>query len=83
MNCPNCGSENVNVQVVTETELVKKKRHGAIWWLLVGWWWVPVWWICFTLPALIVAMIRPKNYGTKVTHKSLCVCQNCGHHWNA
>ena len=29
MKCPKCGSENVSVQVVTETEL-KEKKHGVI-----------------------------------------------------
>lgn len=83
MTCPKCHSDNVNVQMVTETKLVKKRRHGIVWWLLVGWWWVPIWWLFFTLPALIVSMIRPKNYATEVKHHSMCVCQSCGHHWEA
>lgn len=82
MTCPKCHSENVNVQMVTETKLVRK-HHGIFWWLLIGWWWVPIWWICFTLPALIVQIFAPKRYKTKSKHKSVCVCQTCGHHWNA
>ena len=39
MKCPNCGSENVNVQLVTETQL-KDKHHGCLWWLCVSWWWI-------------------------------------------
>ena len=44
MKCPKCGSENVTVQVVNETEL-KEKKHGFLWWLCVGWYWVPLKWI--------------------------------------
>lgn len=82
MKCPKCGSENVNVQMVSETEL-KTKHHGAIWWICVGWWWIMIKWICFTVPALIVKLFRPKRYNTKTTHKSMCVCQNCGYHWES
>lgn len=38
MNCPKCGSENVNVQVVNEVEL-KNKHHSVIWWICIGWLW--------------------------------------------
>ena len=27
MTCPKCGSDNVSVQIVTETK-IKQKRHG-------------------------------------------------------
>lgn len=80
MKCPKCGSENINVQMVTDTKLVKK-HHGIIWWLLVGWWWIPVKWLCFTFPALIVKIFAPKRQQLKQEHVSMCVCQNCGHHW--
>ncbi len=80
MKCPVCGSENVTVQIVTETEL-KNKRHGIFWWLCIGWWWVPIWWLFFTIPALIVKVFAPKKQKLKQHHKSVCVCQNCGHKW--
>lgn len=84
MTCPKCHSENVNVQMVSETELKqKKKRHGFLWRALIGWWCVPVWWLFFTLPALIVKMLRPKNYVTETKHIAMCVCQDCGHSWKA
>lgn len=82
MKCPKCGSENVTVQAVTETKLVTK-HHSFIWWCLVGCWWVPVKWCFFALPALIVKLFRPSRYKTKSKHISKCVCQNCGHMWNA
>ena len=68
MKCPVCGSENVNVQIVTETEL-KNKHHGVFWWL------------CFTIPALIIKIFAPKKQKLKQHHKSIRVCQNCGHKW--
>ena len=43
MRCPKCKSDNVNVQVVDETDTrIVAKHHGIIWWILIGWWWVPI-----------------------------------------
>lgn len=81
MKCPKCGSENCSVQVVTETEL-KEKKHGLIWWLCVGWWWIPIKWLVFTLPALIIAIFKPKKYKTKTHTKKIAVCNSCGKSWN-
>lgn len=80
MKCPKCGSENVTVQAVSET-MLKEKHHGVFWWICVGWWWLPLKWIVFTLPALIVKIFAPKKYKTKTVHKSMAVCQNCGKRW--
>ena len=80
MKCPVCGSEHVHVQIVPETEL-KNKHHCIFWWLCIGWWWVPIWWLFFTIPALIVKVFAPKKQKLKQHHKSVCVCQNCGHKW--
>lgn len=30
------------------------KNHGYLWWQCVGWWWVPIEWICFRLPVLVI-----------------------------
>ena len=80
MTCPKCGSENVNVQVVTETEL-KTKHHGIVYWLCFGWLIDIFLWLFLTLPMLIIAIFKPKKYKTKTTHSSMCVCQSCGHRW--
>lgn len=82
MVCPKCGSAHVNVQAVTSSQL-KNKHHGCLYWLLIGWWWVPIWWLCFTIPALIVKIFAPKRQKLKTTHSSMCVCQNCGNTWKA
>ena len=82
MVCPKCGSSNVNVQVVTETQL-KNKHHGIFWWLCIGWWWIPIKWIFLTIPALIVKIFAPKKQKLKTKQISVCVCQNCGHSWKA
>jgi hypothetical protein len=82
MICPKCSSDNVNIQVVVESQLVTK-HHGIIWWLCIGWWWIPIKWLCFTLPALIF-----KVFGVGKRHKiknktiKKAVCQNCGNSWN-
>lgn len=82
MICPKCGSGNVNIQAVTNTQL-KKKHHGIIWWLLIGWWWLPIWWLLFTIPALIVKILAPKRQKLKVKHSTMAICQQCGHSWKA
>ena len=79
MVCPRCGSENVNVQVVTETQL-KNKGKGCLWWLIIGWWWVPIKWFCFTFFALLAAFL-PKRQKLVQKQFSMCVCQNCGNNW--
>lgn len=80
MKCPKCKSENVTVQMVSETKL-KEKKHGIFWWIFIGWWWLPVKWIFLTLPALIVKIFAPKKYKTETIHKSMAVCQDCGYSW--
>ncbi len=80
MICPRCGSTRVSCQVVSETNL-KTKHHSVLWWAFVGWWWMIIKWFCFTLPALVVKLFRPKRYVTTTTHKSTAVCQDCGHAW--
>lgn len=82
MYCPKCGSANVNVQMVTDTQL-KNKHHGCLWWLCIGCWWVPIKWLLLTVPALIFKIFVPKRQKVKTTHRTMCVCQNCGHSWNA
>lgn len=68
MNCPKCGSENVNVQVIQTGAKTSKKGNGCLWsigrfmliictcglWLLVG---------------------HHKGTGkTKITNETVCVC---------
>ena len=77
MKCPKCGSENVNIQAVS---IVKNKHNGCLWWLCVGWWWLPIKWLVFTLPALIVKIFG-KGKGVKTQIKQMAVCQSCGNSW--
>ncbi len=81
MVCPKCNSNNVNTNVINEVTL-KNQHHGIIWWLFVGWWWVPIKWIVFTLPALIVALFGHKKQKAVNKQKTVCVCQECGYRWN-
>ncbi len=82
MVCPKCGSENVNVQAISETQL-KNARHGCVWWLFFGWWWIPIKWIFLFVPALIVKIFGHKKVKLETQHKTMCVCQSCGHGWQA
>ncbi len=80
MKCPKCGSEHVNTTVVNEVKL-KDKHKGIIWWLFVGWWWVMIKWLFFTLPALIIAIFKPKKQKAINKQKTVHVCQDCGYSW--
>lgn len=77
LKCRKCGSENVNVQVVA---ILKNKHHGLLYWLFIGWWLELFMWICFTLPWIIIKILKPKKYKSKV--RSIAVCQDCGYKWN-
>ena len=76
MQCPKCGSNNVNVQAVS---IVKNKKHGCLYWLCVGWWLEPIMWLFLTLPWLIIKIFEPNKVKTKV--KGYAVCQDCGYKW--
>lgn len=78
MRCPNCGSENVRVQVINEVHM-ESHGYGCLWWLLIGWWWIPIKWIFFTIPALIFKIFGHKKQVAVNTQKVVCVCQNCGY----
>ncbi len=78
--CPRCHSTNVNVQVINQVQL-QNVHHGCAWWLFVGWWWIPVKWIFFTVPALIIKLFKPKKQRIVNHMHSTAVCQNCGHNW--
>lgn len=81
MTCPKCHSENVQIQIVNEAQLITK-HHGCIWWCCVGWWWIPIKWLILTVPALFAAIFIGKKKKIKNTQKKMYVCQNCGNSWS-
>lgn len=80
MKCPKCGSENVNVQIVTESQL-KRKHHSFLYWLLIGWWLKPILWFFLFIPMLLGKMFGYKEQKLVTNHKGIKVCQNCGYNW--
>ena len=80
MTCPNCNSENVTTQIVTETKM-KKKHHGIVYWLFFGWLIDLLLWFFLTIPRLIVAIFRPKRNKIVTKSKTMAVCQSCGNTW--
>ena len=80
IRCPSCGGTNVNVQVVTTSQMVNA-HHGCLWWCFVGWWWIPTKWIFLTVPAIFAKLFIPKKQRLKQKNYSECVCQSCGNHW--
>ena len=81
MKCPKCNSENVNVQIVTDTQL-KNKHHSLIYWLFIGWWLHALLWLFLTVPMILGKLFGHKKQQIVHTQKSMAVCQNCGHNWN-
>lgn len=79
--CPNCGSDNLNIQIINETKLVKKSK-GFLYWLLIGWWFELLMWFFLTMPRLLIAIFIPKKKKIVNVQKKICVCQSCGSHWN-
>ena len=80
MNCPKCGSNNVNVQMVSESQL-KNKHHSFFYWLFIGWWLHPILWFFLTVPMILGHLFGGKNKKLVTKHKSVAVCQNCGYNW--
>ena len=83
MNCPRCGSGNINVNTFQENQgsvttsrtksKYKEKGHGLIWWLLIGWWWWIVdllSWIFFFIPRLILKLFAMPFKKKKYTGRS-------------
>ena len=81
MVCPKCKSDKVNVQMVTDTKL-KNKHHSIFYWVFIGWWLELILWFCLTIPRLLVTLFGHKKQKLVQKHKSMAVCQNCGHSWN-
>lgn len=81
MKCPYCGSDNVNVQMINNVQLVNS-HHSIIWWLFIGFWWVPIKWLFFTVPALIFKIFGiGKKKKIKNTQEKHAICQSCGQSW--
>ena len=81
MICSKCGSNNINVQMVSESQL-KNKHHSIIYWLLIGWWLHPLLWFFMTGPMILGKLFGNKNKKLVTKHKGMAVCQNCGNSWN-
>ncbi|HNY84823.1 MAG TPA: hypothetical protein PKK82_08180 [Anaerolineaceae bacterium] len=81
MKCRKCGSEQVNVQVVSETTL-KTRRKTWLYWLTIGWFIEPLLWIFLTLPKLIYELFIPKRVKLKTKTRKIAVCQVCGESWD-
>ncbi len=71
MQCPKCGSDNVNIQTVTD---VKTKHRGCIGWCF---------WIILALCTCGLILIIPAltNSKTKTKNHTEAICQNCGNRW--
>ncbi len=83
MVCPKCQSNDVNVQIVNESQLANA-HHWFLWWLCVGWWWILVKWFYFFWIALVFKIFGiGKKKKIKNITKKVYACQKCGHTWDA
>jgi len=80
MQCPKCGSNNVNIQNVQQMYL-KNKHHGILYWLFIGWWLQPMLWIFFPLWMLLISIFGDKKQKMVTKNKRMAICQNCGYSW--
>lgn len=80
MKCSKCGSDNINIQIVSENEL-KNKHHNILYWLFIGWWLKPLLWIYLTIPMLLGSLFGHKKQKLVTKHKSMAICQDCGNRW--
>ena len=75
MNCPKCGSNNVNVQMVNEGAKTKHNGRGCLWecgrLLLI---------LCTAGLWLLVGRSKGKSK-TKIINKKMAICQACGNTW--
>ena len=80
MQCSRCKNNNVNVQMVTESKL-KTKHHSLFYWIFIGWWLHLLLWIFLTIPMILGKLFGFKDKKLVTKHKSMAVCQDCGHTW--
>ncbi|MCL2653978.1 MAG: hypothetical protein FWD63_09365 [Propionibacteriaceae bacterium] len=71
LRCLRCGSENIAVQAVNETQI---KHRGCLGWTL---------WILLAVCTIGLIIIIPliTNSKTKTKKTSVAVCQSCGNRW--
>lgn len=82
--------------IATSKFKFKQKGHGILWWVFIGWWWLFIdfiLWICFFPLRLVLQLFKKKKYVGKgasvsttkniVEYRSMCLCKDCGHHWDA
>lgn len=95
MQCPKCGSENVNVQreqtasfgAGTNTVVIQeaKRSKGCLYWCLIGWWYKPLYWLCIGWWKNLLFGGKKKgglNFNAnKSINRTMAVCQDCGHSW--
>lgn len=87
--------EETGSQTVTTTKSkYKQVGHGCLWWMFIGWWWWMVdlcLWICFFPFKLIYTLTKKKKYkghsasvtatSNTIAYKTVCLCKDCGYHW--
>jgi DNA-directed RNA polymerase subunit RPC12/RpoP len=71
MRCGRCGSENINISIVTD---IKTKNRGCLAWSM---------WILLAICTFGLILIIPAITNTKVRTKQrkIATCQYCGHSW--
>lgn len=76
MQCPNCGSENVNIQMVQVGAKSKTKKKGCL--FTIGRWLL----IIFTFGLWLVFGKKKAKTKTTFQNKKVALCQNCGNEWD-
>lgn len=84
------------IKTKTKTKNTTRKGHGCLWWIFIGsWWWIIdlfLWCFAF-LPRLIIHLKSGRKEKSKTisettsnekvhtVYRTMCLCHNCGYHW--
>lgn len=76
MQCPKCGSTNVNVQVVQVGGKSKVRNTGCLW---------SIGRLCLIICTCGLWLLIGRRKGTnniKFKNETIVICQDCGNKWN-
>lgn len=76
MICPRCGSENTRIELVTTSQL--KRKRSWFYWLFFVWIDILIW-IGLFLPRLIIQLLKGKSYKVTTKTEKHLICNSCGY----
>jgi len=95
MNCPKCGSDNINFQreqsgsIGGSSHKLKDGKRGCLYFFTIGWFFTMLKWMLIICTAGIALLFLPKKNSGKVQgvsanmnfNRTMAICQDCGNTW--